>query len=115
MAHGDGDFHERLQRLLFEHALRLLRQGVSVILEDGLWRRSERDDKFVAARQCDAVTELHLLDLPKEEIWRRLEVRNASGSEAEARITRAEFDRIASIFESPDAAELSRFDHVSIH
>lgn len=35
--HVEWDFHNRLQPLLYRHALTLLRHGVSVILEDGLW------------------------------------------------------------------------------
>ncbi|MEV8370760.1 ATP-binding protein [Microbacterium sp. NPDC064584] len=40
--HTDGEFHERLQRALYEHVLELLRAGVDVILDDGLWPPGER-------------------------------------------------------------------------
>jgi predicted kinase len=34
---ADPAFHDRLQAVLYRHGLALLRQGVDVILEDGLW------------------------------------------------------------------------------
>ncbi|MCA0297279.1 MAG: ATP-binding protein [Actinobacteria bacterium] len=74
----DEDFHERLQALLYRHALDLLRAGCDVILEDGLWRAEERTEKFRDARRCDARIEFHVFDLPQEELWLRLESRTPS-------------------------------------
>lgn len=35
--HADTDFHDRLQRRLYDHAMTLLLTGCDVLLEDGLW------------------------------------------------------------------------------
>ena len=42
VGHAATAFHDRLQGVLYRHALTLLRRGVDVILEDGLWTADER-------------------------------------------------------------------------
>ncbi len=62
--HTNADFHDRLQPLLYRHALTLLRHGVSVILEDGLWMAQERAERFRDARACGSRIELHVFHIP---------------------------------------------------
>lgn len=108
--HTDVVFHERLQRLLYLHALELLRSGCDVILEDGLWRAEERAEKFRDARECGARIELHVFDVPFEELSSRLEERNALAAPGAAPITRRELEAAWSAFEQPSAAELGLVD-----
>ena len=49
----------RLDRLWKE----LLERGQSVILEDGTWKRAERDRLRQVASELNAVTEIHCFDL----------------------------------------------------
>ena len=113
---GDGDFHERLQRLLYEHALGLLERGESVILEDGLWFKSERYEKLADGHARGAAVELNVLDVESDELWRRMESRNAAAARAgDVRIERDELQRLRSVFEPPQPDELARFDHVVVH
>lgn len=58
------EFHEKLQVRLYELAMTLLRNGQDVILEDGLWQKSERNQKRADALLCNARTELHLFNIP---------------------------------------------------
>ena len=113
--HADDGFHERLQERLYRLALELLAVGVDVILEDGLWRASERAQKLADAAACGARTELHLFDLSIEELWPRLEGRNAERPSGAVPITRPELEGWGRIFERPDLTELGRFDAVVIH
>ncbi|HEX7168924.1 MAG TPA: AAA family ATPase, partial [Acidimicrobiales bacterium] len=93
----------------WELAQRLLSLGRSVILESGFWTRAERDDKRMRARQLGVAVELRHLDLPLEERWRRIEHRrDVSGGPPITYEQLASWDRL---FEPPDAAELSFFDH----
>ena len=94
----------RLERLFWELAQDLLRLGQSVILESGFWLRSDRDEKRLGARALGAAVELHYLDVPLDELCRRLEVRNT------VPITRAMVEEYAPLFEAPDAGELMLFD-----
>lgn len=113
--HSDDEFHGRLQSKLYEHALELLEHGQDVILEDGLWRASEREAKLADAHQRGAITEIHVFDVPVDEVWARLERRNRSLAIGAVPIVLEEFDRICRLFEPPGPAELARFDHYEIH
>lgn len=110
---SDDDFHERLQRLLYAHALELLGQGQSVILEDGLWFRSERDQKREDARALGATVELNVLVVDFDELWRRVDSRNADASQPGAvLIEREELLRLWKLFEPPMPEELKEYDAV---
>jgi len=108
--HSDADFHERLQGLLYRHALELLRSGCDVILEDGLWRAEERAEKFRDARECGARIELHVFDVPFEELRSRLDKRTALAAAGAAPITLGELEAAWSVFEQPSAVELGLVD-----
>ena len=80
---GDSDteaFHDLLEAQLWVHAQELIRHGVSVIFEKGLWLRSERDEKRREARELGVDIELHYFDVPVDELASRLEQRNAEGN-----------------------------------
>ncbi|HEY2794108.1 MAG TPA: ATP-binding protein [Micromonosporaceae bacterium] len=111
----DGEFHERLQVLLYRHALELLRHGQDVILEDGLWMRAERTEKLADAKRADARTHIHVFDLRVDEIWRRLQARNRERAHGAVPITRAELDAFAALFQLPDDGELRLFDDHTIY
>ena len=110
VAHTDADFHERLQRFLYRHALGLLRSGCDVILEDGLWRAEERAEKFGDARECGARIELHVFDVSIEELWSRLQERNLQAAGGTAPMTRDDLELAWSVFEPPTATELAMVD-----
>lgn len=111
----DPDLHERLQRLLRRHALDLLRHGVDVILEDGLWTHAERASIVAEARAAGARIEWHLLTVPVEELWRRLSARNARAALGAHPVSRADLERARAVFEEPSAAEKSAVDVVVEH
>ena len=103
---------DRLERLFWGLAQELLRLGQSVILESGFWLRSDRDEKRSGARAIGAAVELHYLDVPLDELSRRLAGRVASEVGA-VTISRSDLERFAASFEAPDAAELALFDESS--
>lgn len=113
--HGDTDLHERLQRRLYEHGLTLLRHGVDVILEDGLWTAPERAEKIGDARACGARVELHVLDVPVDELRRRLAARLAEGRPDAHPVTEADLRRAWAVFQPPSADELALVDAVRRH
>lgn len=113
--HTDGEFHERLQRALYEHALELLRAGVDVILEDGLWLPGERAEKFADARAAGALISWHVFDIPESELRRRLEKRNSDGAAEAYPVSRAELVRALELFTPPSEAELAAVDEVVVH
>jgi predicted kinase len=101
---------DRIERELWRLAQELLQLGTSVVLDFGLWARSERDELRTAARVLGVGVELHVLDVPIDELWRRIDARNATPPWDAEPISRAHLDEWAAIFEPPDADELARFD-----
>jgi predicted kinase len=74
------DFRNKLQVRLYSLGERLLELGTSIIFEDGLWTRDERDTHRKIARDLGATIHMHNFDLPLDELWRRVEVRDAVGA-----------------------------------
>ena len=101
---------DRVERELRRLAQDILSLGLSVVLDFGLWARVERDELRLAARGLGVGVELHYLDVPADELWRRLEARNAEPPWVAAPIRRADLDGWLSEFEAPDADELALFD-----
>lgn len=110
----DEAMRDRLERLLWQLAQDLLRLGQSVILECGFWARVERDEKRLGARALGAGVELYYLDVPIEELWRRIEQRNAESTVGSVPITREQFDSYLPYFEAPQRAELDLFDDPAV-
>jgi hypothetical protein len=54
--------------------------------------------------------ELHYLDVPADELWRRVRARNSSAPWSSHPIRRADLDGWLRAFQAPDAEELALFD-----
>ena len=106
----DAPVRERLDHQLWHLAQDVLRLGLSVVLDFGLWARIERDEMRSAARELGIGVELHYLDVPADELWRRIQARNAEPPWISYPIGRADFDEWVRGFQAPDAAELALFD-----
>lgn len=72
--------------------------------------RSDRDEKRLGARALGAAVELHYLDVPLDERWRRIESRNMGGAWGTVPITRTQLEQYERFFEIPERAELDLFD-----
>ena len=102
-----------VEALQWQTARRLLTLGVSVILENGYWSRAERERVLTEARALGVRVEMHYLAVSRDELWQRIERRNAAGLEGSFRVTRAQLDLWWSWFEPPDSEELARYDPVA--
>jgi len=113
------DYYDERRRVQLENRLwqlgqELLTLGQSVILENGFWSRKERDELRLAARALGVAVELHYLEAPDEELWRRLELRNDQARPGAAPIKREDLQKWALQFEAPDAAERALFDEAAL-
>ena len=106
----DGPTGEKIEHELWRLAQEILSLGLSVVLDFGLWARIERDEMRSVARGLGVGVELHYLDVPADELWRRIEARNSAPPWDNEPIGRADFDEWLSTFQAPDAAELAMFD-----
>jgi predicted kinase len=109
------DYYDEPARVRLENRLRLLAEellalGQDVVMEHGFWARQERDELRVAGRRLGATLQLHYLEAPVEELWRRLDVRNQQAAPGAVPIKRSDLERWAAQFEPPDAGELALFD-----
>jgi predicted kinase len=106
---GDGyDDAKRaaVEAVQWEIAARALRLGIDVILENGFWSRSERDDFRARAAAVGADTSLHFLDVPRDELLRRLALRNAALPGDTFRVNQAQLDLWLTWFEPPTPDEI---------
>lgn len=101
------DRTEALQRAL---AGRLLALGLDVILENGFWGRSERDEHREWAHASGARVALRYLEVTREELWRRLKQRNAALVPGTFHVERHELDHWFDSFEAPTPEELALND-----
>jgi predicted kinase len=106
----DAPTREKVEHELWRLSQEILGLGLSVVLDFGLWARIERDEMRSAARGLGVTVELHFLDVPTDEPWRRIEARNSQPPWDSHPIRRADLDEWLTIFQAPDAAELALFD-----
>ncbi len=68
----DGACRARVEALQWALAQRLLAPGQTVVIEWGIWARSERDTLRLGARALGAGVELHYLTAPVEVLFERI-------------------------------------------
>ena len=100
----------KVNHQLWQLAQEILRLGLSVVLDFGVSLRVERDEMRSVARGLGVGVELHVLDVPMDELWRRIEARNSQPPWDSAPIGRHHLEEWAALFQAPDAAELALFD-----
>lgn len=114
------DFYDERRELVQARLDRLwrqlLEQGLSVVLEDGTCKRSERDSLREFASGVGASTVVHYFNIGLDELWRRLELRNQNPPYGTAPISRAILEECwSSRMERPDRTELESFDQHVVH
>jgi predicted kinase len=106
----DTPTREKVEDELWRLAQEILRLGLSVVLDFGLWTRIERDEMRSVARDLGVGVELHYLEVPTDELWRRIQARNSQPPWDSYPIRRADLDGWLRLFQAPDDAELALFD-----
>ena len=99
--------HGLIEALQWEVAERALALGTNVILDFGFWAREEREDFRARAKQLGASSEVHFLDVPSDELLRRLADRNARPGLA-FHIPEEMMRPWIDLFQKPDQDELQR-------
>lgn len=96
-----------LEGRLVALAIDLLRLGVSVVLDFGLWSRAERSALRWLAGAVGASCEIVYLPVEREVQWSRIRARAQSTPEQTFPMAEEELDGWSAGFEVPDADELS--------
>jgi predicted kinase len=100
--------HSFIEAMLWNIASRALELGTNVILDFGFWAREEREDYRLRAKRLGASSEVHFLDVPAEELLRRLAVRNSQPSQESFHISEASMQPWIEFFQRPTPDELER-------
>ena len=96
-----------VETLQWDVAERALSLGINLILDFGLWSRSERDEFRSRAAALGVDVEVHFLDTPREVLLDRLAARNADLPRYTFPVTRAQIDLWCALFEPPTSDELT--------
>ena len=94
--------------MLWNIASRALELGTNVILDFGFWAREEREDYRLRAKRLGAGSEVHFLDVPEDELLRRLAVRNSQPSQESFHISEESMKPWMVFFQRPTPDELER-------
>ena len=100
--------HSLIEAMLWNIASRALELGANVILDFGFWAREEREDFRSRAKKLGASSEVHFLDVPEDELMRRLAVRNSQPSQASFYISADMMKPWIAFFQKPTPDELER-------
>ena len=100
--------HNLIESMLWNIASRALALGMNVILDFGFWAREEREDYRLRAKQLGAGSEVHFLDVPEDELMRRLAVRNSQPSRKAFHIPETSMKPWIAFFQRPTTDELKR-------
>ena len=103
---SDDAKRELVKSVQWETAERALRLGVDVVLDWGFWGRSERDEYRSRAEALGVRAKLCFLDVPRDELWRRLMARNAALPPSTYRVSEALLDLCCEMFQPPTPDEL---------
>jgi len=101
----DSAQRAEIERIMLEIAGRALEGGCDVVLEAGFWSRAERDDARSVATAAGATARLIWLDVPLEELKRRIELRNQALPENTFLVHPGELDGWMQAFEAPTPDE----------
>ena len=100
--------HNLIETMLWNIASRALELRTNVILDYGLWAREEREDYRARAKKLGVRCEIHFLDVPEDELIRRLEIRNSQLPKGSFMIPKESMKPWIDVFEKPTADELER-------
>ncbi len=100
--------HSLIEAMLWKIASRALELGTNVILDFGFWAREEREDYRLRAKRLGASSEVHFLDVPEEELLRRLTVRNSQPLQGSFYISEESMKPWIEFFQRPTPDELVR-------
>jgi predicted kinase len=109
---------ERVERCLtkiWAVMLQIAARNVPCVLDIGFGQTQSRARFAELARDAGLSVQLHFIDLPPEERWRRVEARNAQKGEIYQLgfdVTREMFDFVEGIWEPPTDAEMLAYNGV---
>ena len=100
-----GDRREVVEALLWGMGARALQLGLDVVLDYGLWAREEREDYRARAQALGARVDVRFLDVPADELRRRIAARNERPGPTDVPITLEQLEEYLPRFQRPTTEE----------
>jgi predicted kinase len=105
----------RCQMRIWDTAKEIAARGMPCILEIGFTQAATRSQFAAYVREAGLPVQLHFLDVPAQERWRRVEKRNAEKSGPLGfDVTREMFDFVEAMWEPPSQAEMTALNGLRI-
>jgi predicted kinase len=107
---GWGEFEDKreiVEALLWNLGARALQLGMNVVLDYGLWARVERDEYRAKAEALGARVDFRFLDVPEDELLRRIESRNRQPGATDVPITVEQLKEYLPKFQRPTTEEIA--------
>ena len=98
--------HNLIEALMWDVAARALTLGINVILDYGFWAIEEREDYRTRAKNLGAGSQIHFLNVPREELLTRLETRNQNLPKGSFPIPKEKLEEWMTWFQPPSTAEV---------
>jgi predicted kinase len=108
---------ERCYVLIWNIAEQAASRGTPAILDLGFSQRAVRANFASRAADAGLIVQLHFIDVPAADRWRRTQAREASPADEHRlpfAISREMFDYVETLFEPPDAEEMTALNGVRI-
>jgi len=99
--------HSIIEAIEWDVAERVLTLGCDVILDFGFWNRAERLELRERARALGVGFRLHYMDVPTDELYRRLRKRNREAPPGSFTIPESMMDKFIPVFEPPSLDEFA--------
>lgn len=98
--------HNIIEERLWEIAIRALSLGTNIILDFGFWSKEEREYFRWQAKKIGARSEIIFMDVEKEELMRRVRVRNENLTDSIHYVPEDMMMSWIGLFQKPDVNEL---------
>ena len=106
---------DRCEEQMWSVIMQAARVGVPVVADCGFTTREHRTRWRDRAAAAGISAQLHHIDVPAEERWRRVEGRNRDkGASFSFEVTREMFDFVETIREPPTADEIAGFERACL-
>jgi predicted kinase len=102
---------DRVEAQMWATAVDIATRGVPTVLDLGLSKAEHRRKFFDLSQAAGLAAQLHFVDVPKEERWRRVQKRNTEKGETfRMEVTREMFDFVdEQLWEPPADAEMAAY------
>ena len=108
---------ERCMTQIWATARQVAARGIPCVLDFGFGMKDLRTQNATLAREAGLSAQLHVLNIPADERWRRVKAREASpadGHRLPFAITREMFDFVETMWQPPTKDEMRNLDAIEI-